>query len=279
MDESFAQTIAEYWSGSGGLVPRGPRSLLAVVPVTLAEVERRTGARPSYGSDYWRLEVSGRFLRSGGLVYPGGVPYPDELRSRTAVIANEVWLYVDDDGDVLGTYWWPDALRRPIAAQPRADFDDDQIVHPSDAKKRFRFVLKCPTLPAWEPTVTVCVSDQEAVVLCAKGGVFPEPLNEMVVFAKGGLGVRQRLEVRPDLDSFLETNSPPFRPMRIGSAQGVGRDVGRALGPQTWPWPSELRWWDMGVSYEMKSFLPLAALQEVGASVTDWDPDSVVTNP
>jgi hypothetical protein len=29
----------------------------------------------------------------------------------------------------------------------------------------------------------------------------------------------------------------------------------------------------------MKSFLPLAALQEIGASVEDWDPDALVTNP
>ncbi len=271
MDESLAQTIAEYWSGSGGLVPRGPRSLLAVVPVTLAEVERRTGARPSFGSNFWRLEVGGRFLRSGGLVYPGGVPYPEELHSRTAVIANEVWLYVDEDGDVLGTYWWPDALRRPIAAQPSADYDDDQIVHPADAAERFAFPLKRPTVPEWAPTVTVCVSPEEAVVLCAHG-VLPEPLNEMVVFAKGGLALRQRCESRPDLDSFLESNSPPFRPMRIGPVQGIGRDIGRALGPQTWPWPAELRWWGEGVSYEAKAFLPLAALQDVAASLGEWEP-------
>jgi hypothetical protein len=272
LDDRFARAIAESWSGSGGLVPRGPRSLLAVVPVTLSEIERHTGSRPAASSELWRIEVSGRFLRSGGLVYPGGVPFPEELHARTAVIANEVWLYVDEDGDVLGTYWWPDALRRPVAAQPEADFDDDQIVHPADVSGRFAFTPKRPTHTDWETSMIVCVSPSEAVVLCASG-VIPEPLNEMVIYAGGGLGLRMRSERRPDLDAFLETNQPPYRRVNAGprSVAGVGRDIGRALGPQTWPWPAELRWWEDGVSYEVKAFQPLATLQTAAASLAEWD--------
>jgi hypothetical protein len=39
------------------------------------------------------------------------------------------------------------------------------------------------------------------------------------------------------------------------------------LGPQTWPWPGEVRWWYEGVSYEIKGSLPLNALVEIGQSL------------
>src|SRR5687767_13001764 len=133
MDERAAQAVVDRRSGGSGLVPRGPKIVLATRPRLPSDVELHTGRRPLGLAPLWRVEVGGRFLRSGGLVYPGGVPFPEELHSRTAVIANEVWLYVDDDGDVLGVYWWPDAVRRPIASVPREDFPTEDVVAPADA--------------------------------------------------------------------------------------------------------------------------------------------------
>lgn len=264
MDELKAQYVADTWSGGSGLVPRGPKLVLAARPSTPAEVERRTGRRPV--GAVWRLEVGGRFLRSGGIVYPGGVPFPEELHSRTAVIANEVWLYVDEDGHVLGVYWWPDAVRRPVASVPREDFAPELVVHPSDAGSRLSF-LRLPDAPPWEPVAAVCISDREAVVFLTRGEV-PDPLNEMVVYEHGGLSLRASCEDEPGrrVDDFAGSHSPPYRRLRAPGAYAVGRDPGRALGPQTWPWPGELRWWEDGVAYELKGFVPIQTLQEVAAT-------------
>src|SRR5687768_9362043 len=134
MDDITARAIVDRWTSGAGIVARGPKMLMSVVPATPGEVERHTGRRRSYGIDLWRLEVGGRFVASSGQVYPSGVPFPEELHSQTAVIAQEVWLYADAEGMVLGAYWWPDALRRPIASKPTPDHPDEITVHPADAQ-------------------------------------------------------------------------------------------------------------------------------------------------
>lgn len=269
MDELEARAIAESWSGGGGLVPRGPRVLLACLPATAADVERHTGHRPPRGTGLWRLEVGGRFLCSGGLVYPGGVPFPEDLQRQTALIANEVWLYVDQASHgVLGAYWWPDAVRRPIASTPRDEYPPDDVVHPSEAKRMLDFELRLPEAPPWDPALAVCIDRTEAIVFMVRG-VTPDPLHEMLVFEQGGLSMRARsCERAPDLGDFLRTHQPPYRRISVGTRSGVGRDPGRSLGPQTWPWPGELRWFDEGVVYELKGFVSLATLQEVAGTVT-----------
>jgi len=265
LDERRARNIADRWYGGAGVVPRGPRRVLAVVPVTPSEIEQHTGRLGLEPSSLWRIEVSGRFLQSQGTVYPGGVPYPEELHSRTAVIANEVWLYADDDGDVIGAYWWPDAIRKPIAAQPSADFHPDDIVDPSEVGQGMDVAVKMPNKP-WEPTIAVRLSSQEAIVFSSPGRN-PDPLNEMVVYETGGVSIRTRVEKeRPDFEGFLRRNQPPFRRVSVARNAGVGRDPGRMLGPQTWPWPGELLWWENGVSYELRGFLPLTKLQAVASS-------------
>lgn len=212
----------------------------------------------------WRIEVSGRFLRSGGVVYPGGVPYPEELHSRTAVIANEVWLYVDDDGDVLGTYWWPEGVRRPIASVPKDEYSSDEVVDPSVAVERLGMRLPC--IAPWEPALAVCDDDEAIVFLTA--GEIPDPVHEMLVFEHGGLSLGAwRQTEPPDVETFARANSPPYRRLREPGRHAIGRDPGRSLGPQTWPWPGELRWWEDGLVYELKGFVPLAKLQEVADSV------------
>src|SRR5918992_2016376 len=122
MEDARARAIVDHWSGGAGVVARGPKMLMSVVPATPGDIERHTGRRPFDTTDLWRLEVGGRFVASGGTVYPSGVPFPEDLHSQTAVIANEVWLYAEGDGTILGAYWWPDALRRPIASVPRDDY-------------------------------------------------------------------------------------------------------------------------------------------------------------
>lgn len=269
MEDREAQAIAEHWSGGGGLVPRGPRVLLACVPATAADVERHTGCRPERGTGLWRLEVGGRFLRSGGLVYPGGVPFPEELQRQTALIANEVWLYVDQDSHrVLGSYWWPVAVRRPIASMPRDEYSPDDVVHPADAARRLDFELRLPDFPPWEPALVVCLDRGEAIVFCVQETV-PDPLHEMLLFEQGGLAMRARSSEGPqDVADFLRSHQPPYRRLSVGGHVAVGRDPGRALGPQTWPWPGELSWWDQGVAYELKGSVPLATLLEVAGTVT-----------
>jgi hypothetical protein len=269
MDEKRAQLIAEHWSGGAGLVPRGPRQLLAYFPATPGDVERHTGRRAPSIDGLWRLEVGGRFLRSGGLVYPGGVPYPEDLHNQTAVITNEVWLYVDDEGErVLGSYWWPGALRRPIASVPRDEYPSSAVMDPSEASEVLDFELRVPVCRPWEAAIAICTNPREVLVFCVKD-TMPDPLHEMLLFEQGGLSLRAAAEERRrDLDDFLRSNSPPYRRMRVGPVAGAGRDPGRALGPQTWPWPGELSWWDDGVSYELKGFAPLATLQEAAVTLS-----------
>lgn len=232
-------------------------------------MERHTGRRPPRGTGLWRLEVGGRFLHSGGLVYPGGVPYPEELQHESPVVANEVWIYVDQESQhVLGEYWWPDAVRRPVAAAPAAEYPSESVVHPSDARARLDFELLVPNTPPWEAALAVCISRSEAIVFCVCG-VTPDPLHEMLVFEQGGLSMRARHGDRaPDFGEFLRSHQPPYRRLDVAGSFGVGRDPGRALGPQTWPWPGELRWFGAGVAYELKGFVPLARLQEVARTVT-----------
>jgi hypothetical protein len=273
VDERHAEAIAEHWSGGSGLVPRGPRQLLAYFPATPADVERHTGRRPTSIEGLWRLEVSGRFLRSGGLVYPGGVPYPEELHNQTAVIANEVWLYVDQEsGRVLGSYWWPDAVRRPIASPPRDEYPASSVMDPRDASAVVDFELRVPQRPPWDAAIAVCLNPREVIVFCVTDTT-PDPLHEMLLFEQGGLSLRATAEDRAeDISSFLRSHSPPFRQVRVGSRTGAGRDPGRALGPQTWPWPGELHWWDAGVTYELKGFVPLSTLLDVAGSMTPVAP-------
>jgi hypothetical protein len=268
VDEYEAQLIAEHWSGGSGLVPRGPRQLLACQPATAADVERHTGRRPASRERLWRLEVGGRFLRSGGLVYPGGVPFPEELHSQTAVIANEVWLYVDEETHhVLGAYWWPDAVRRPIASRPHDEYPPDEIVSPADADAFLDFELRVPTREPWQKSIVFCPNPREAVVFCMTETT-PDPLHEMLLFEQGGLSMRAHVAERAeDLGGFLRANSPPYRRLSVGRCAAAGRDPGRALGPQTWPWPAELRWWDAGVAYELKGLVPLQTLVDVANSL------------
>lgn len=208
-------------------------------------------------------------MRSGGLVYPSGVPFPEELHSRTAIIANEVWLYVDDGGRVLGSYWWPDALRRPIASTPKDEYPQEHLAHPSAALEMIAFPLTLPDAAPREPMLAVCCDPDEVLVFFTHGTV-PDPVHEMLVYEQGGLSLRARAEAaKPDIDAYAQRQSPPYRRVRgRGGAPAVGREAGRSLGPQTWPWPAELRWWDAGVSYELKGFVSLADLQDVAASVS-----------
>jgi hypothetical protein len=256
-------------------VPRGPTSLLSVVPATPSDIERHVGRRPGGYADYWRLEVSGRFLAAAGLVYPSGVPFPEDLHNETPIVTNEVWLYTDEDGTVVGTYWWPDAVRKPIASVPREDYHSDDCFHPDDAAAHLDVTLPLPSREPWSPAVVVAASRSEAIVFCVTESP-PEPLNEMLLFEHGGVSVRARAEAsKPDTNAFLRSHQPPYRRVQVRLASGIGRDVGRALGPQTWPWPAELRWWEprgsgadgkTGTSYEVKGFQPLATLVEVAES-------------
>jgi hypothetical protein len=268
VDDTEAQYIAEYWSGGAGLVPRGPKVVLAVRPVTPSDVERHLGRRPPTAHGLWRLEVGGRFLRSSGTVYPSGVPFPEELQRRTAVIANEVWLYTDDEGDVIGAYWWPDAMRRPIASMPRDEYPAEMVVDPADVGSRVDFDVRLPKTRTWEPALAVVVGSDEVIVFLTHGAI-PDPVHEMLVYENGGLSLRETRErSRPDLDGFLRTHQPPYRQLSVEGSNAVGREPGRSLGPQTWPWPGELRWWAQGVTYELKGFVPLATLQEVAATIS-----------
>jgi hypothetical protein len=266
LEDSRARAVVARWSGGGGVVPRGPTSLLSVVPATPADIERHVGRRPAGYADYWRLEVSGRFLASHGLVYPSGVPFPEDLHNETPVVANEVWLYADSDGTVVGTYWWPDAVRKPIASVPREDHPSDRCFHPDDVAAHVDIGVPLPSRDPWTPAVVVAVSRDEVIVYCVTEQA-PDPLNEMLVYEHGGISVRARSEERrPDSGEFLRSHQPPYRRVQVRLANGIGRDIGRALGPQTWPWPAELRWWERGVAYEIKGFQPLATLVEVGES-------------
>jgi hypothetical protein len=256
-------------------VPRGPTSLLSVVPVLASDIERHIGRRPAGYGDFWRLEVSGRFLASTGYVTPHGVPYPEELHNETPIVANEVWLYADNEGGIVGTYWWPDAVRKPVASVPRADYEPDVCVHPDDAASRVDVPVPKPSLEPWAPLLAAIRGPSEVIVFCVTENV-PDPLNEMLVYADGGISVRATAEAqRPDVDGFLRSHQPPYRKVQVRLANGAGRDPGRALGPQTWPWPGELRWWEprgsgadgkTGVSYEVRGNVPVSVLVEVAES-------------
>jgi hypothetical protein len=274
LEDAKARAVVAGWSGGGGVVPRGPKELLSVVPATPAEVERHTGRRAS-GFDFWRLEVSGRFLAAAGMVYPGGVPYPEDLHNEMPIVANEVWLYADEDGRVVGTYWWPDAVRKPIASVPRDEYAADAIVHPDDAASRVDVRIPLPTREPWRPAVAVCLSRSEVLVFCVTDAA-PDPLNEMLVYEHGGISVRVRAtDERPDTGAFLRSHQPPYRRVQVRLASGVARDPGRALGPQTWPWPGELSWWEpdrtgggtAGLSYEVRGSVPVTSLVEIAESI------------
>jgi hypothetical protein len=262
MDADEAAWVAESWPGGRGLVPRGPRWLLGYAPADPAEVERHTGRRPS--SEVWRVDVGGRFLRSGGLVYPGGVPFPDELARKTAVVSSEVWLYVEESTSrVVGMHSWPEAVRRPVASVPREDFPADAVRHPDDA--RLGFTLRIPSHADWDAAAVVCRPDEAVVILVRQ--TVPDPLNEMLLFEQGGLSLRESTGDRPDLAAILRDHQPPFRRTRVGRTEAIGRDPGRALGPQTWPWPGELLWWEGGIRFELKGFAQLATLEAVARTL------------
>lgn len=266
MNEALATTVVDLWSRGAGVVARGPKMLLSIVPAQRTEVERRTGRGAPADGAVWRLEVSGRFLASGGVVYPGGVPFPEELHSQTAIIANEVWLYVDDDGDIVGTYWWPDAVRRPIASVPRDDYPRDMCVSPDEASRCVDIEIPLPRCEPWEPITVVCLDADEVLVFCSPSAI--ETFNEMVVYENGGVSVRaKRAEQPPDIASFLRSNQPPYRSVQVNGCAGIGRDPGRALGPQTWPWPGEIRWWSAGMQYEVKGFEPVTTLVTIAGSI------------
>ncbi len=266
MDEREATLVAESWSGSRGLVPRGPRWLLGSGPASPEEVELHTGIGVR-GRTVWRLQVGGRFLRSGGLVYPGGVPYPDELQRHTAVVSSEVWLYVEEaTGRILGIHSWPEALRRPIASMPRADFDPEAVLPVSEVPD-LGFAVRVPAGRDWAPTLAVEASASGVVLFVCRGTV-PDPLNEMLLFDAGGLSLRIRpTDTAGDVAGVLARHQPPFRRARAGRVPAAGREPGRSLGPQTWPWPGELLWWEDGLAYELKGFQSMAGLQEVAGSL------------
>lgn len=227
--------------------------------------------------EFWRLEVSGRFLASAGLVYPGGVPYPEDLHNETPIVTHEVWLYADEDGRVVGTYWWPDAVRKPIASVPREEYAGELSIHPADVGDRLDIPLPLPDLEPWTPAVAVCLSRSEVLVFCVTDDA-PDLLNEMFVYEHGGISVRARAEdERQDFNAFLRSHQPPFRRVQVRLASGIARDPGRALGPQTWPWPAELRWWEprrsgaegpKGVTYEVRGNVGVATLIEVAESIS-----------
>jgi hypothetical protein len=256
------------WSRGAGVVARGPKMLLRYVPTDRAEVQLHASTRDIGSPPWWRLEVSGRFLASDGVVYPSGVPFPEELHDQTAVIANEVWLYTDGDGDVLGVYWWPDAVRRPIASIPRDDFPEGMCFHPLDAARHVDVPVPMPDRPPWEAAVAVCIDSDEVLVFCTPSDTVVEPLNEMVVYENGGLSVRVKGGTsKPDLNVFLRAHQPPYRRVQVNGCAGIGRDPGRSLGPQTWPWPGEIRWWTDGLTYEVKGLEQIGTLVEVAATL------------
>jgi len=266
MEESDAQFVAEAWPGGGGLVPRGPRMLLGFGPADREDVLRHTGVRPGPRDEVWRVQVGGRFLRASAPVYPGGVPVPEALQARTAVVSSEVWLYVEAESlDLVGMYSWPEAVRRPVASSPRADLRPDSVRHVADI--RVDFDLRVPAHRGWEAEMASVISPGELIVLLVRE-MLPDPLNEMVLFEQEGLTMRASAAAEPpDLRELIRQHQPPYRPARVRRAEAAGRDPGRALGPQTWPWPGELRWWDAGVNYELRGFQPLSVLVEVAGTL------------
>jgi hypothetical protein len=269
LDEALAQEVVEYWSRGSGVVARGPKSLLGVVPATPGDVERHCGQRPSALGDVWRLEVSGRFIASQGVLYPSGVPFPEELHDQTAIVAGEVWLYADGDGEVLGAYWWPDAVRRPIASVPRDEYAPEDVLHPFDLPRSVDVPVPTTEHEGLMPVVAVRRSRRDVTVFCTKGQT-PEPLNEMCIYEQGGISLSSRVEERPLYAiAFLRRHQPPYRRLTVRDGRtAIAREPGRSLGPQTWPWPGELTWSDEGVRYEIKGFEGVSTLVDIATSMT-----------
>ena len=92
---------------------------------------------------------------------------------------------------MLGAYWWPDALRRPIASVPKDEYPPDDAVHPSVAVQRMSFPLCLPDVPPWEPAIAICLGSDEVIVFLTHGAI-PEPLHEMLLFEQGGLSLRAK---------------------------------------------------------------------------------------
>ena len=268
MDSSLANEVVEYWSRGSGVVARGPKSLLGVVPASPGDVERHCGRRPEGVGDVWRLEVSGRFIASQGVLYPSGVPFPEELHDQTAVVSGEVWLYADSDGEVLGAYWWPEAVRRPIASVPRDEYAPETVVHPLDLPRSVDVPVPTIDLEGWTPVVAVRRSRRDITVFCTKGHT-PEPMNEMCIYEQGGISLSVRVEERPlDPIAFLRRHQPPYRRLTVRGRTAIAREPGRSLGPQTWPWPGELTWSEDGVRYEVKGFEAVSTLVDIASSMT-----------
>ncbi|HVL81513.1 MAG TPA: hypothetical protein VM840_07980 [Actinomycetota bacterium] len=268
MDELQASLIVESWRGGAGLVSRGPRWLLGFAPADPADVERHTGRRARSG-EVWRVQVGGRFLGVDGTVYPGGVPFPEELAGKVAAVSTEVWLYVEpDEQRIVGSYSWPEAVRRPIAARPEPDFLREELSDASVAEEGGDVRIEFPRHPRWEQRLVSRSGPGEVVVLCI-GPTLPDPLNEMVLFSCGGLSLRMvEAPGRPDLDAIAQASGPPYRGLAVGDSTAVGREPGRALGPHTWPWPGELIWWREGQRYTLRGDQPLAVLGEVAETVS-----------
>jgi len=209
--------------------------------------------------------VAGRFIQSGGLIYPGGVPFPEDLAGEVAVVTNEVWLYVDAGRRaVIGQHWWPEAMRKPVASAPRAEFHQRDLMSLEEAGTRLR--LSLPQDVPWEPGPFVGLP-QGGILVMFTCGLLPEPLNEMVLLEGGGLSLRARpASTGPAPEAVLEAGSPPFRRLDAGGFLGVGREPGRTLGPHTWPWPAELLWRNGDMTYQLRGHTELGVLQGVAAA-------------
>lgn len=257
MESYQAELIVESWRDGAGVVSRGPRWLLGYGPVDPEEVVAHCGSRRRLSDELWRVQMGGRFLASDGLIYPGGVPFPEDVAGSTVVVASEVWLYFDlEAGRVLGSHWWPEAVRRPVASIPGNDFpgaiEFGDMDLPVPRHKSFDPILAAREIDGW-------------VVLLAEGHL-GDPLNEMVWLQQGALSFRvSRGTV--DADEILYRFHPPYESYELNGGQAVGRHPGKALGPQTWPWPGELIWASDGLRYELKGQVEVGRLLEVAATV------------
>lgn len=267
MDENQASLVAESWRGGGGLVARGPKWLLGWDEVSRDEAELRTRRRVGSRAEVWRVQVGGRFLQAQGTVYPGGVPFPDELTGTVAAVCSEVWLYVDtESAEFIGSYSWPEALRRPIASRPVDDFPERHVMGVERASEIDGVRIELPAHPGWDVPLLVSRSRRDVVALCVAGAL-PDPLNEMLLFGCGGLTLRLQPGDPWDIHGIAGRHGPPYRRTEVSGCDAAGREPGRTLGPHTWPWPGELMWWRDGQRYTLKGFVPLAKLVEVAATV------------
>lgn len=259
MESYQAELIVEGWRDGAGLVSRGPKWLLGFGPVTAEEAKPHCGYRRRLSDDLWRVQMGGRFLASEGLIYPGGVPFPDEVAGSTIVVASEVWLYVDmEAGRMIGSHWWPEAVRRPVASQPEDDFVHavafDSLAEPPPVPRLQGYV---PRLAARKDEgLTVLLSREE----------LRHPVNEMVLLESGALSLRVASALI-DPDEIVFHHSPPFELVNLNSLPAAGRQPGRALGPQTWAWPGELLWNAGAWSFDLKAQLPLDRLTEIARTI------------